>query len=147
MDTGPLDHHRRLVADDPAVVPRRDVDDIVGAELVRRSVYETEPRATGDHDADVTCLAPLSANGRTHVLGPSPAWLVDDVPDREVPELDVRFEEWKLDRLIRGCEAGAGRSSGNMIVFGCCAGQRSCRLRYPTRRVSDDNPGFRARGT
>jgi hypothetical protein len=40
------------------------------------------------------------------VLGPSPAGLVDDVPDCEIPELDdLRLEQWKLDRLIRRGEA------------------------------------------
>src|SRR5262245_25943999 len=48
-------------------------------------------------------LAPRSAHTRPHVLGPGPAWLMDDVPDREVPELDdLRSEQRKLDRLI-GC--------------------------------------------
>jgi hypothetical protein len=68
VETGPLEHDRRFVADDPAIVSRRDVDDIVGAELVRRSVCETDRSATGEQDADVARLAPLSAHARTHML-------------------------------------------------------------------------------
>jgi hypothetical protein len=102
VETGPLEHDSRFVADDPAVVPRGDVGDIAGPELKRRSVLETDPGATGEHDANVTRLTPFSSNGWAHMLGPTPAWLVDDVPDREVPELgDFRPEQWKLDRLIR----------------------------------------------
>jgi hypothetical protein len=66
----------------------------------------TDSGATGEQDADLARLAPLPAHARTHVLGPAPAWLVDDVPDREVPELDdLRSEQWKLDRLIWRGEA------------------------------------------
>jgi hypothetical protein len=43
--TRPLDHDHRFVADDPAVVPR-DVYDIARAELIRRSVLETDSSPT-----------------------------------------------------------------------------------------------------
>ena len=83
-------------------MPRRDVDDLERGDLVAPSVFEPDSGPPGQQHADMARLAPLAAHAWAHVLGPAPAWLVDDVPDSEVPELDdLGSEQWKLDRLIR----------------------------------------------
>jgi hypothetical protein len=102
VQPGPLEHDRRFVADHPAVVPGRDVDDFERGDLVPSPVFEPDSGPAGQQHADMTCLAPLPAHSRAYMLGPAPAWLVDDVPDREVPELDELCpQQWKLDRLVR----------------------------------------------
>ena len=67
----PLDLHDRLVADRVAVVPRRDVEDVTGAEDDRRAVGELDAETARDDEADVPDLAPLPTDGRPDVLSTS----------------------------------------------------------------------------
>ena len=47
----------RLVADDPAVMPGRDVEDHAGTDLHRRAVVGPDPKATTNADTEVVVLA------------------------------------------------------------------------------------------
>ena len=65
-DPCPLDLHAGLVADGPAVVAGRNVEDVVGAELELGPVPQAHPEPTREHDAEMARLAPLAADrGRT----------------------------------------------------------------------------------
>ena len=72
-DPGPLDLDARLVADRPAVVARRNVEDVVGAELEPRAVLELDPESSREDHPQVARLAPLAADGRAHAVAPAPA--------------------------------------------------------------------------
>lgn len=64
VETGPLEHDRRFVADDPAIVSRGMSTTSWGL-----SSYVVPSRsATGEQNAHVARLAPLSAHARTHML-------------------------------------------------------------------------------
>ena len=105
-DPHPLDLHARLVADRVAVVSRRDVEHVTRREDRPRPVHEVDPEAAGDDEADVARLAPLAADGRAHVLGPAPAWLRDELTDRQVAELDdPRPDVRELDDVVGLLEA------------------------------------------
>src|SRR4051812_242890 len=76
-----FDEHRRLVADDPAVVPGLDGDDLRRGELQRGAVAVAHADAAARDEADVRVHAEVGADGRLHVRRPAEARLVDDAFD------------------------------------------------------------------
>ena len=62
-----------LVADDPGVVPGRDVERVPGGEVCRRAVLELDTDRAGEDVAGVRDLARRRARERAHVVRPAPA--------------------------------------------------------------------------
>src|SRR5262245_8545831 len=100
--TLPLERHERLVAEDPAVVPRGDVEHVVRPEIDRAAVLEDVVEPAADDDPRVPSLAPLAADLRLHVGLPAPARLLDRSTDRHVtePHRDA-MRQLAGDELIR----------------------------------------------
>ena len=104
-DAGPFDLDELLVADRPTVVPRRDVEDVLGAELELRPVRELDAETTRKDHPEVPRLAPVASDRRAHAVVPAPPRLVDEVADRDVSEIDhAHGDEGKLDDLVRLAE-------------------------------------------
>src|SRR5215471_4257279 len=76
-----LDEHRRLVTDDPPVVPRLDRDDLRRGELQRLPVAVARRDRAARDEADVRVHADLGADGVLHVRRPAEAGLVDHALD------------------------------------------------------------------
>src|ERR1700716_4180646 len=72
----------RLVADDPAVVTRRYVEEIALAHHHLASVVHLGDRLSVQDEPDVLDLARTLAGRRADVLGPSPARLIRRAPER-----------------------------------------------------------------
>jgi hypothetical protein len=58
----------RLVADDPAVMARFDVEQVTGREFHLLAVIHRDLAAAGDHEADVLDLTAARANERGYVM-------------------------------------------------------------------------------
>ena len=106
MHAAELDCHKRLVADHPRVVPRRDLERLAGA--------KNSPRAGVGFDLyfafEDNPLVMVPAAGRPghgfHVLGPAPPRLVDEAGDVHLAEKhDLNGYERKSDELIRLVES------------------------------------------
>ena len=87
-DARPGDADPRLVADDPRVVPGRDLVDRLGPDLHRGAVGHLDVETTRDHEPEVVVLAPLGSGERLDMLGPAPAGLDDLPPDGRFAEMD-----------------------------------------------------------
>jgi hypothetical protein len=72
----------RLVADHPAVVSRRDVEDVSLVQLGNGAVVHCSRRAPRDNDADMLNRAARRAGSGADMRRPSPARLVDRAADR-----------------------------------------------------------------
>ena len=136
-DPGPFDLYERLVADRPAVVSRRDVEDVLGAELELRAVLELDAEPSRQDHPEVPCLAPLAADRGAHAVVPAPARLMDEVADRDVSEVDhAHLDEGKLDDLVRPAEVlDVVLRHGAYTV----SGRRRCRRR-PRSRAAPARP-------
>src|SRR5271156_3405232 len=71
-----------LVADHPAVVTRRDVEDVSRAYLGDGAVVRCSSCAARDDDADMLDRAARRAGRRTDMQRPSPAWFIGRAADR-----------------------------------------------------------------
>ncbi len=115
---GDVVRHPRLVADDPAIVPRRDVEDRAGPDLEGRPVLHPDPQPALEADADMVVLAEPGPGERLDVLDPVPARLEDRATDDEVVErVDVDPAERGATDLVGHIErlelqAGHGTRSG-----------------------------------
>ena len=76
-----LDHHYRLVADDPAVMTRLDADDVRRSMLDDAAVRVLDVNLAMREEPDVGVLAVVTADRRLHVLRPAEAHRVDQALD------------------------------------------------------------------
>ena len=103
--TGDVVGDERLVADDPAVVAGRDLEDHAGSDLARRAVFEPVAEPARDADADVVVLAEARPGDRLDVLQPVPARLERHPADHEVVQVvDVDPPERGRPGLVGGFE-------------------------------------------
>lgn len=78
----------RLVADDPCVVPGRDLVDRVGADFYGRPVGHLDVHPPCEDESEMVELAPLGRRHRLDVEGPSPAGFEDLPPDGRLAGVD-----------------------------------------------------------
>src|SRR3990172_8629793 len=105
--------HPRLIADDPAVVPRRDVEDRVRPDLEGRAVLHAHAEPAPEADADVVVLAEPGPGQGLDVLDPVPARLELRAADDQVIErVDLDLAEWRPTDLV-GRGEGLGLESGH----------------------------------
>src|SRR5690348_10064480 len=69
----PDDRLHRLVADDPVVVPGRDIKDVPGPDLERGAVIHPAIHGTRQHEPDMMELAACRPGDGAHMLRPPPA--------------------------------------------------------------------------
>ena len=86
-DAGDVVGDERLVADDPAVVAGRDLEDHARADLAGRAVLQPVAEPPRDADADMVVLAQARARDGLDVLHPVPAGLEHHPADHEVVEV------------------------------------------------------------
>src|SRR3990172_6740567 len=98
--------HPRLIADDPAVVPRRDVEDRVRPDLEGRAVLHAHAETAPEADADVVVLADPGPGQGLDVLDPVPARLELRAADDQV------IERVDVDPAVRRPADLVGRSEG-----------------------------------
>jgi hypothetical protein len=79
-----LDDNRRLVADDPAIVPGLDRDDGRSRVLAHAAVRETDVDAAARKETDVRVHALVGMDQRLHVRGPAEADRVDHPLDSRI---------------------------------------------------------------
>jgi hypothetical protein len=101
-----LDCHKRLLADHPRVVPRRDLERLAGAENPSRASIGFDLYLAFEDNALVMVLAAGRPGHRFHMLGPAPSRLVDEAGDVRLAEKhDLNGYERKSDELIRFVES------------------------------------------
>ncbi|WOX26242.1 MFS transporter [Streptomyces solicathayae] len=114
-DAAPVDGHARLVAEDPGVVSRLDVEEGAGGQLGGRAVVEDHLHAAADDVTDVMGHAALGADDRLDVLGPLPARLEDGPPHRSPvgdDQVHPALAVLEAAGLVRGVE-GLADDSGH----------------------------------
>jgi hypothetical protein len=101
-----LDRHKRLLADHPRVVPRRNLERLAGAKNPPRAGVGFDLYFTFEDNALVMVLAAGRPGHRFHVLSPAPPRLVDEAGDmRLAEEHDLHGHKRKRDELIRLVES------------------------------------------
>jgi hypothetical protein len=89
-----------FVADDPAVVARRDVEEVAALHQVLGLIVHLGDRLPAEHQADALDLAGGRAHGRRDVLGPAPARLVGrPTQDRRPDAVEVETPLLEVARL------------------------------------------------
>src|SRR4029450_3256253 len=83
-DPAPLDLDHRLVAHDPRVVPRRDIDHVVGTDV--ELIPRNDVHPSRDDRPDMSALTPVPTDDRSDVRRPSPPRLVNRPADRLLPD-------------------------------------------------------------
>jgi len=83
-----VDRDPRLVADDPSVVTRWELEDITGPDLELDAIAHLDAKPAAECHTDVVELATLGARNRLDLDRPPPAWLVCHPADDAVVELD-----------------------------------------------------------
>src|ERR1700683_618368 len=73
--TKPVDHHHRLLADDPGVVAFRERGDISGTRDELRAIVHPDGEFAGDVVLEMRGFAARGLGERLDVIGPAPAWL------------------------------------------------------------------------
>jgi hypothetical protein len=95
----------RIVTDDPAVVARRDVEEVAGLQYPFRAVVHPCDRLAAEYETDVLDLTGGAAHDRRDVLRPAPTRFVcrstdDRRPDAvnvEPPLLEVARLAWRVE--------------------------------------------------
>jgi hypothetical protein len=101
-----LDCHKRLVADHPRVVPRRDLERLAGAKNSPRASVGFDLYFAFEDNALVMVLAAGRPGHRLHVFGPAPPRLVYEAGDmRLAQQHDLNGYERERDELIRFVES------------------------------------------
>ena len=104
-DAGDVIGDEGLVADDPAVVTGRDLEDHAWSDLAGRAVLEPVAESPLDADADVVVLAQVSTRDGPDVLHPVPAGLEHHPADHDVVEVvDVDPPERRRAGLVGSLE-------------------------------------------
>src|SRR4029453_16769837 len=98
----PADRDARLLADRPAVVAGRHLENVARAVLDRAAVRQRDTPPTRDRDPDVPILAPVAAKRRPGGARPSPPRLRPPAPDPDPADLDHLFsQQGQLGHLAR----------------------------------------------
>jgi hypothetical protein len=104
LATEDVERDIRLVADDPAVVAWRNVEEVAGLHHPLGAVVHLGDGLAAEYEPDVLDLARRGADDRSDVLGPAPARLVRRPTDRRRPnpiELEAPLLEVSgLGRLV-----------------------------------------------
>src|ERR1700742_996949 len=83
-----MDRHVRLVADNPAIVPGRNVEEVSGLQLIDGSIVHGGCRLPRYHHADVFHLAGPGANLPANVFRPAPSRIVSRAADGHAAYVD-----------------------------------------------------------
>jgi putative flavoprotein involved in K+ transport len=95
----------RRVADDPAVVAGRDVEEVARVHHSLGTVVHLRDRLAAEDEADVLDLAGGGADGRPDMLGPAPTRFVRRSTERRRPDaVDVEAPLLEVARLGRRIE-------------------------------------------
>src|SRR5258706_12521099 len=113
-----MQRHVRLGALDPAVMPRRDVEQVAGSEGECLAVVHDHAAPPRDNEPHVLDLTTLGSRDGADVAGPLPARLVAGAPDGEIAD----FHEGELPllevaRLLGGVESPYDRAFHVPVSF------------------------------
>src|SRR6266516_4579061 len=105
-----VQRHVRLGPFDPAVVPRRDVEQVAGPERKCLAVVHDDAAPPRDDEPHVLDLTTLGPRDRADVRGPLPARLVAGAPDGEVADLhEIELPQLEAARLVGPVESSDDR--------------------------------------
>src|SRR2546422_897679 len=105
-----VQRHVRLGAFDPAVVPRRDVEQIAGPEGESLAVVHHDAAPPRDDEPHVLDLTALGPRDRADVRGPLPSRLVAGAPDGEVADLhEIELPHFEAAGLVGPVESSDDR--------------------------------------
>src|SRR5439155_5321380 len=108
--TEEMQRHVRLGALDPAVVTRRDVEQVAGPEREGLAVVHDDAAPSRNDEPDVLDLTALGPRDGADVRGPLPPRVIAGAPDGEGP------------RAVRSSTSGSSSRDGEI-------GRASCRER------------------
>jgi hypothetical protein len=98
-----LDGVPDVIAHDPGVVTRRDLEGVAGTDLQLGPVVHRDMQDAGDDISDMSVLARRGLDNGLHVLRPAPAWLPREPGDRGLVEVDdIDMAEREGPDEIRG---------------------------------------------
>src|SRR5262245_17954444 len=101
-----MQRYVRIVADHPAVMPRRDVEDISRLHLDHAAIFHGSSCGPGDHHSHVLNFTDCRAGCRANINGPFPSWLIRSAPDGHATDVDqLKFSLRKVAGFIRMIEA------------------------------------------
>src|SRR5215472_7073195 len=87
-----MNRHVWLVADDPAVVPGGNIEDVAGSQFFNCAILHGKARSSGDNDADMFNHAELRAARFADVFRPAPTRLVSRATDGHAVDMhDFEF--------------------------------------------------------
>src|SRR5437016_12765936 len=113
-----VQRHVRLGSLDPAVVPRRDVEQVAGPERKRLTVVHDDAAPPRDDEPHVLDLTTLGAGDGTDVGRPLPPRLVAGAPDGEVADPhDVELPLLEVARLVGAVESSDDRVFHTLVSF------------------------------
>src|SRR5262249_10724846 len=101
-----MEGHVRLIAEDPAVMPRRDGKDIAGSQLVDRPVFHLDGCPPRHHHADMRDLAGGGAGRRADMRRPFPPRLVGGSPNGHAAKLEqLKGAIFERTQLVGGVKS------------------------------------------
>src|SRR4051812_14895702 len=101
-----MEREVRLVADDPTVVSRADIENVARLHFIIAAVIHPAGGRTGNDEADVLNFAQGRAGCWPDVLGPFPSWLVTRAADGHRTDLyDLEFAFGESADFVRLFEA------------------------------------------
>jgi hypothetical protein len=83
--------HVRVISDDPAIVPRGDVEKVSGLQVDHAAIVHGRHGTTGYDEPYVLDHATFLTRNFAHVFRPLPAWIVGGPADRHLADFD-QFE-------------------------------------------------------
>src|SRR3989449_2805204 len=108
--TEEMQRHVRLGALDPAVVTRRDVEQVAGPEGEGLAVVHDDPAASRDDEPDVLDLTALGPHDGADVRGPLPPRVIAGAPDGEGADPDeIELSLLEAARLVGPVESSDDR--------------------------------------
>src|SRR5437773_10819771 len=119
-DALPVDHHARLVADDPRVVPRRAHHEIARPELELFAVVHADRHAAADEIPHVRRLAAVGPGNGLHVLGPLPTRLESRAANGralQADKIEMALVALEWPSFFRRIDALATHGSNTTLSF------------------------------
>src|SRR2546421_2064620 len=105
---------------DPAVVTRRDVEQVAGPEGERLAVVHDDAAPPRDDESHVLDLTTLGPGYGADVRGPLPPRLVAGSPDGEVADLhEIELPHLEAARLVGPVESSDDRVAHSASPSGC----------------------------
>ena len=127
--TRPFDGHPRFVADDPGVVPRRDLVDRLRVDVQVLPVVRHDVHEPGDRVPEVVQLAGRGAGDIRHVRGPSPTGFIGRTTHQRLIERHHLAAAVRERSKIVGRREGARSEAGHRGHSGPCCRSGHDKLR------------------